>query len=191
MALIGYARVSSKDQDLGVQVDALHAAGCERIFQEKQSGRSAVERPVWVECLEFLREGDILVFTRLDRIGRSLIDLVNIGRTLEERGIEVKCLQQPLDTTTPEGRLLWGILATVAEFEVDLKRERQKEGIERARAEGRYKGTKKRKVTAEIVREMRDERGLGASAIARELGCDRTTVYRAVPDGWGPAPMGG
>lgn len=192
MALIGYARVSSVDQDLGVQVDALHAAGCERIFKEKQSGRTADDRPVWQECLEFLREGDVLVFTRLDRIGRSVIDLVTIGRQLEERGVEVKCLLQPLDTTTPEGRLLWGVLATVAEFEVDLKRERQREGIDRAKAEGRYKGgAKKRKVTADLVRKLRDEDGLGASAIARELRCDRTTVYRALPDGWGPAPRGG
>lgn len=190
MALIGYARVSSKDQDLGVQVDALHAAGCERIFQEKQSGRTADDRPVWQECLTFLREGDVLVFTRLDRIGRSLIDLVGIGAALRDKGVEIRCLQQPVDTTTAEGRLLWGILATVAEFEVDLKRERQREGIERAKAEGRRIGGRKAKATRERIAPLKAE-GLGATEIARRLGCSVRSVYRAHPEGWGPAPIGG
>lgn len=189
MSLIGYARVSSQDQDLGVQIDALRNAGCERIFQEKRSGRTAEDRAVWLECVEFLREGDVLVFTRLDRIGRSLVDLVNIGAGLREKGVEIRCLQQPIDTTTSEGRLLWGILSTVAEFEVDLKRERQREGIERARREGRKIGGRKRRVTRGAVAVLK-EQGMGASAIARALGCDRTQVYRAHPDGWGKPPIG-
>lgn len=189
MALIGYARVSTSDQDLGVQEDALHAAGCERIFKEKQSGRTADDRPVWQECLEFLREGDILVFTRLDRISRSVVDLVNIGAYLREKGVEIRCLQQSVDTTTAEGRLLWGILATVAEFEVDLKRERQREGIERAKANGTYKG-RKPKVTRDVIAEEK-AKGLGASEIARRLGCSVRSVYRTHPEGWGPSPIGG
>lgn len=188
MALIGYARVSSKDQDPGVQLDQLQAAGCERVFREVQSGRTAEDRPVWNECIEFLREGDVLVFTRLDRIGRSLVDLANIGRSLQERGVSIRCLQQPVDTTTMEGRLLWGILATVAEFEVDLKRERQREGIERAKRQGKKLGGRKRKVTREAVAKLKAT-GLGASAIAKQLGCDRTAVYRAHPEGWGDAPI--
>lgn len=190
MAMIGYARVSSADQSLDVQLDQLRAAGCDRIFQEKQSGRTADDRPVWRDCLDFLREGDVLVFTRLDRIGRSLVDLVNIGAALSRKQVEIRCLQQPIDTTTPEGRLMWGILSTVAEFEVDLKRERQREGIERAKREGRKIGGRKRKVTREAVAEMKRQ-GMGATAIARALGCDKTAVYRAHPDGWGPSPIGG
>lgn len=189
MALIGYARVSSVDQDLTVQVDALHAAGCERIFKEKQSGRSADDRPVWQECLEFLREGDILMFTRLDRIGRSMVDLVNIGAELRRKGVEIRCLQQAVDTTTAEGRLLWGVLATVAEFEVDIKRERQREGIALAKARGVYKG-KKAKITRDLIAPFKAD-GLGASEIARRLGCSVRSVYRAHPEGWGPAPIGG
>jgi DNA invertase Pin-like site-specific DNA recombinase len=188
MSLIGYARVSSTDQDLTVQLEALRAAGCERIFQEKRSGRSADDRAAWQECLDFLRDGDVLMFTRLDRVGRSLVDLVNIGAQLQAKNVEIRCLQQPVDTTTAEGRLLWGILATVAEFEVDIKRARQREGIERAKREGKYTGGKP-KVTRAKIEALKAE-GLGASAIARKLGCDRTTVYRAHPEGWGDAPIG-
>lgn len=190
MSLIGYARVSSEDQDLTIQVDMLRDAGCERIFQEKKSGRTIGDRPAWMECSDFLREGDVLVFTRLDRIGRSLVDLLTIGEDLKTRGVEMRCLLQPIDTTTSEGRLLWGILATVAEFEVDLKRERQREGIEKAKAEGKYVGGRRRKITKEDVAALKEE-GLGASAIAKRLKCDRTAVYRAHPDGWGANPIGG
>lgn len=188
MALIGYARVSSTDQHLESQLDQLRHAGCERIFSEKHSGRDQ-ERVVWTECMEFLREGDVLVFTRLDRIGRSLQALINIGEVLRERGVEIRCLQQPVDTTTSEGRLMWGILATVAEFEVDLKRERQAEGIRAARAAGKKIGGRKRRITREAVALLKRE-GLGVTDIARRLNCDRTTVYRAHPDGWGPPAIG-
>lgn len=190
MSLIGYARVSSQGQDLGAQIDQLRDAGCERIFSEKFSGRTAADREVWTECLEFLREHDVLVFTRLDRIGRSLVDLVNIGETLRERGVEIRCLNQAVDTTTSEGRLLWGMLAVVAEFEVDLKKARQKEGIARAQREGKKIGGRARRVTREAVAKLKQE-GLGASAISKRLKCDPKTVYRAHPDGWGPAPIGG
>lgn len=187
ISLIGYARVSSRDQDLGVQVDALRAEGCDRIFQEKRSGATAEDREAWQECLEFMREGDILMFTRLDRIGRSLADLAKIGEILREKGVEIRCLQQQVDTTSAEGRLLWGILATFAEFELDIRKGRQREGIDRARQDGtKYKG-RKRKVTKERVAELKAT-GLGATAIARELRCDRTAIYRAHPNGWGPRP---
>ena len=188
MALIGYARVSSTDQSLDVQLDALRDAGCDRIFQEKQSGRSADDRPVWQECLEFVREGDVLVFTRLDRIGRSLVDLVSIGAELTERQIGIRCLQQPVDTTSMEGRLMWAILAAVAEFEVDLKRERQREGINKARRSGKKWGGGKPRISRETVAALKAA-GFGASVIAQRLGCDRKTVYRAHPDGWGESPF--
>lgn len=190
MSLIGYCRVSSTDQSLEIQLDALRQAGCDRIFQEKRSGRSIGDRPEWLECMEFLREGDILVFTRLDRVGRSLVDLANIGQALQQKGVEVRCLLQPVDTTTSEGRLFWGMLAAFAEYDVDLKRARQIEGIAKARATGKKIGGRKRKITHEAVDKLLKD-GLGASAIARELGCDRTAVYRAHPDGWGPSPIGG
>jgi DNA invertase Pin-like site-specific DNA recombinase len=188
MAKIGYARVSSPDQDLTVQIEQLEAAGCERIFREKASGRKA-ERPVWLECLRFIREGDVLVFTRLDRIGRSLVDLVNIGTQLQVMGVQIMCLQQPVNTTTPEGRLMWGMLAAFAEFEVDLKGARQREGIDKAKAAGKYKG-RKAKITRAAVAGLKGQ-GLGASDIARDLGCSRRTVYRAHPEGWGDDPPGG
>jgi DNA invertase Pin-like site-specific DNA recombinase len=190
MSLIGYARVSSADQSLEIQLDALRHAGCERIFQEKRSGRTADDRQEWLECMEFLREGDVLVFTRLDRVGRSMVDLANIGRELQDKGVEVRCLLQPIDTTTAEGRLFWGMLAAFAEYDVDLKRARQKEGIAKAKREGKRIGGRQRKITHEAVDRLLKD-GLGASAIARELGCDRTAVYRAHPEGWGPSPIGG
>lgn len=189
MSIIGYARVSSTDQSLAIQLDALEKAGCERIFQEKRSGRSADDRPAWQECVQFLREGDVLVFTRLDRIGRSLVDLATISTELRAKGVEIRCLQQPVDTTTPSGRLMWGLLAVVAEFEVDLKRERQMEGIWAAKAAGRRIGGSAPKVSRARVAELKAE-GLGASAIAERLGCDRRTVYRAHPDGWGAQAVG-
>lgn len=189
MALIGYARVSSTDQSLEIQIDALKLAGCERIFQEKHTGRTD-QRPEWKACLEFLREGDVLVFTRLDRLARSMVDLVNIGAQLERDGIAIRCLQQPVDTTTPEGRLLWGILAVVAEFEVDLKAERQREGIARAKADGKkIGGFQKKRVTPEAIGALKDK-GLGAREIAKHLGCTAKTVYRNHPEGWGPSPIG-
>lgn len=190
MSLIGYARVSSPSQDLGVQTDQLREAGCDRIFSEKYSGRNAVDREVWNECLEFVREGDVLVFTRLDRVGRSLVDLVNIGAQLRERGVEIRCIQQAVDTTSSEGRLLWGMLAVVAEFEVDLKKDRQKEGIQRAKREGKKIGGGVRRIRREMIEPLKAE-GLTARKIAKRLKCDPKTVYRAHPDGWGPAPIGG
>lgn len=183
MAIVGYARVSSTDQDLTVQLDALRGAGCEKIFDEKMSGRTQ-ERTAWKECRAYLREGDVLVFTRLDRLGRSVQDLIDIEADLRHRGVTLRCLQQGIDTGTIEGRLLWGILAAVAEFEIELKRERQKEGIKRAKDAGIKIGGRKRKADETKIRRLRAQ-GLNAKAIAEALGCARSNVYRAVPDGWG------
>ncbi len=135
MATVGYARVSSIGQNLDVQLDQLREYGCDEIFREKYSGRSAA-RPALKECLRYVRRGDILVITRLDRLARSTLDLHRILVELQENQVGFVVLDQAIDTTTSAGKLVFGILAAVAEFETHLRKERQAEGIARARAEG-------------------------------------------------------
>lgn len=142
MALIGYARVSTVDQSLDLQIDALNKAGCERIFQEKVSGRAKVKRPEFEKCLEFLRQGDVLVVWKLDRLGRNVKQLMSFAEELNEKGIGLKILTMDIDTTTPTGRLLFTILAGLAEMEHDLLLERTKAGLDAARARGRVGGRK-------------------------------------------------
>lgn len=190
MALIGYARVSSTDQSVDLQCDQLRDAGCERIFSEQRSGTTRQGRTALAECLEFIREGDTLVVCRLDRLARSLPDLIDIIRGADAKGVTFRCLHQAVDTTTSEGRLMLSMLGAFAEFESDIRRERQREGIEKARLEGKKIGGRKRRVTREQVANLKTQ-GKGASEIARLLNCDRTAVYRAHPDGWGPAPIAG
>lgn len=183
MSLIGYARVSTTDQSLDIQLEQLRDAGCEKIFAEQVTGTSRQDRQRLADCLDYLREGDILIATRLDRLARSLADLIEILKQVEAVGASFKCLQQAVDTTTSEGRLMISMLGAFAEFEADIRRERQREGIERARKiKGKYPGAK-RKITREMVSALKAQ-GMGASEIARSLKCDRKTVYRAHPDGW-------
>lgn len=177
--LVGYARVSSSSQSLEVQLDALTTAGCEKIFAEKRSGRDTAERRELANALAFVREGDTLIVTRLDRLARSAGDLHTIVKQLAEKGVAFQCLQQSsIDTTTSTGKLLLGVLASIAEFEADIRRERQREGIERAKAAGVYKG-RKRSIDPAEVRALRDQ-GLGGSEIAKKLGIGRASVYRAL-----------
>jgi DNA invertase Pin-like site-specific DNA recombinase len=177
--LVGYARVSSTGQSLEVQLEALRAAGCEKVFAEKKSGRSKVERLQLQECLDFAREGDTLVVTRLDRLARSVGDLFQIVEQLADKGVNFRCLQQSgVDTDTSSGRLMLAVLGAVAAFEADIRRERQMEGIIRAKAAGVYKG-RKPSVDVARVRELKAS-GLGAAAIAKELGIGRASVYRAL-----------
>ncbi|MBV2150173.1 recombinase family protein [Sphingobium sp. AS12] len=151
--LVGYARVSTEDQDLTIQVDGLAAAGCEKVFSEKRSGTST-DRQALQACLEFVRDGDVLLVTRLDRFARSMADLHSMLSTLSERGVGFRCVDQAgVDTTTTHGKLLLGILGSVAEFETRLRAERQREGIDRAKANGVYKG-KRATIDAQRVREM-------------------------------------
>lgn len=179
--LVGYARVSSVGQSLEVQLDALRAAGCEKVFAEKRSGTSTDGRVELAEALSFVREGDTLVVTRLDRLARSAGDLHGIVKQLAEKGYGFDCLQQPgMCTTSSTGKLLLGVLASIAEFEADIRRERQREGIERAKAAGVYKG-RKRTVNVTAVRALRDQ-GLGGTEIANQLGIGRASVYRALND---------
>lgn len=175
--LVGYARVSTAHQSLDVQVEQLAAHNVEKIFQEQVSGKSASNRPQLRAALDFCREGDTFLVTRLDRFARSAQDLHNIVAALTAKGVGFRCLQQGgLDTTTSHGKLMLGILAAVAEFELDIRQERQREGIEKAKVRGVYRGGKQRFDPAE-VRKLRDD-GMKPRAIARELKCSPATVYR-------------
>lgn len=174
----GYARVSSVGQDLSIQVEALTKAGCETIRQEKVSGTSIQGRDELNTLLEFLREGDELVITRIDRLARSVRDLQNIVYELNERGITLSATEQPISTETSAGKCFLDMLSCFAEFEGNLRKERQLEGIQKAKERGVYKG-RKPSVDTEKVKALK-ESGMGASAIAKEMGIARASVYRAL-----------
>jgi DNA invertase Pin-like site-specific DNA recombinase len=176
--VIGYARVSTSDQECSIQEAALKAAGCAIIRAEKKSGTSREGRSELETVLSFLRSGDTLMVTRIDRLARSLLDLENIVSELKAKGVHLKALEQPVDTSTPAGKAFLQMLGVFAEFETALRRERQMEGIAKAKAEGVYKG-RKPSVDVARVRELR-EAGMGPSAIAKELKVGRTSVYRAL-----------
>jgi DNA invertase Pin-like site-specific DNA recombinase len=175
---IGYARVSTDDQDNTVQVGALQAAGCTIIRQEKASGSSTKRRPELAAILDFIREGDTLVVTRIDRLARSIGDLQDILKQLVARGAKLQATEQPIDTSTAAGKAFLDMLGVFAEFETNLRRERQMEGIAKAKAAGVYKG-RRRSIDAERVQKLRAE-GLGPTEIAQQLGVGRSSVYRAL-----------
>lgn len=179
MATYGYARVSTSDQDLTIQREALKAAGCEIIREEKISGTSKQGRDELKTLLEFVREGDTLVVTRLDRLARSMDDLSSIAKELQEKGVALKATEQPVDTSSAAGKAFFQMLGVFAEFETNLRRERQMEGIAKAKAEGVYKG-RKPSIDVDEVGRLRNEEGLGATEIARRLGIARTSVYRVL-----------
>lgn len=182
MALYGYARVSSNDQDFTLQEQALRAAGCEVIRAEKATGTSRTGRTELQVLLDFLRCGDTLVVTRIDRLARSIKDLQDIVFALKAQGVTLKATEQPIDTRTAAGKAFLDMLGVFAEFETNLRRERQIEGIAAAKSRGVYRGRKPSIDTAEIKR-LRHEEKLGASEIARRLGIGRATVYRALASG--------
>ena len=179
MATYGYARVSTEDQDLTVQRDALRAAGCEIIREEKISGTSRQGRKELQTLLEFLRNGDTLVVTRLDRLARSMDDLSNIAKELQEKGVALKATEQPVDTSNAAGKAFFQMLGVFSEFETNLRRERQMEGIAKAKAAGVYKG-RKPSIDVNEVKRLRDIEGMSATKIARELRIARTSVYRVL-----------
>jgi DNA invertase Pin-like site-specific DNA recombinase len=181
--LYGYARVSTADQGLSVQLDALTDAGCTVVRSEKVSGASTDGREELATLLQFLREGDTLVVTRIDRLARSLRDLQNIVHDLRQRGVTLKATEQPIDTSTAAGKCFLDMLGVFAEFETNLRRERQMEGIARAKANGIYTGKgRPASIDAAQVREMKAQ-GLGATAIAKALGIGRASVYRVLEIG--------
>jgi DNA invertase Pin-like site-specific DNA recombinase len=178
MTIIGYARVSTTDQDLEIQEAALRAAGCEVIRAEKRSGTTTAGRTELQTVLEFLRSGDVLMVTRIDRLARSIGDLQDIVRAVRAKGAALKATEQPIDTSTAAGKAFLDMLGVFAEFETSLRRERQLEGIAKAKANGVYKG-RKPSVDVAQVRAMK-EQGLGPSAIAKALRIGRASVYRAL-----------
>jgi len=176
---LGYARVSTTDQDLTVQRETLTAAGCERIFEERVSGKDTIERTELQSLLKFAKAGDVIIVAKLDRLARSTIDMLTIITDLGKRGVKFQSLAEPwANTDTPAAELMLTLMAGVAQFERGRIRERQIEGIQRARAAGKYKG-RKRKVTERDIWNALD-RGLGPTAVSKELGCGRATVYRAI-----------
>jgi DNA invertase Pin-like site-specific DNA recombinase len=177
MATYGYARVSTTDQDLTVQREALERAGCEIIREEKVSGTSRQGREELKTLLEFLREGDTLIVTRLDRLARSMDDLSSIAKELQDKGVALKATEQPVDTSNAAGKAFFQMLGVFAEFETNLRKERQLEGIAKAKAAGVYRG-RKASIDVEEVKRLREEEGLGATEIANRMGIARTSVYR-------------
>ncbi len=179
MALVGYARVSSKDQDFELQVESLKKAGCTKIFSEKITGTKR-DRPELEKCLDYLREGDTLMVTRIDRLARSLRDLQNLVHELKNDSIELKAIDQPIDTSNAAGKAFLDMLGVFAEFETNLRKERQLEGVAKAKQAGKYKG---RKPTARAksneVKALIEE-GMSKQAIADKLGIGVASVYRII-----------
>lgn len=180
--LIGYGRASTDDQDLALQRDALTAAGCEQLFTDTMSGAKA-ERPGLREALDFCRAGDTLVVWRLDRLGRSLTNLIELMNVLEERGIGFKSLSEQIDTTTSGGKLVFHIFGALAEFERELIRERTRAGLAAARARGRQGGRPKKLDSAKKVamaQALYDQGTHSIADICQMLGISRATLYRAI-----------
>jgi DNA invertase Pin-like site-specific DNA recombinase len=180
MTVIGYARVSTTDQNLHLQENALHAAGCDLIRSEKRTGTTTTGREELRTVLDFLRSGDVLMVTRIDRLARSIGDLQDIVRAVKARGASLRATEQPIDTSTASGKCFLDMLGVFAEFETNLRKERQLEGIAEAKARGVYQG-RKPSIDATKVKALRAE-GMGASAIAKALKIGRASVYRALED---------
>jgi len=178
MARYGYARCSSTDQDVSIQLAALEKAGCDIVRSEKVSGTSRNGREELNLLLQFIRNGDTLVVTRIDRLARSIADLQDIIRELKNKGASLEATEQPINTSTSTGKMFVDLLGVFAEFETNLRRERQMEGIAKAKAAGVYKGRKPSVPVAE-VRRMKAA-GMGVTTIADKLGISRMSVYRAL-----------
>lgn len=179
--LIGYARVSTSEQNLDLQLDALKQAGCEMFFDDTTSGANS-ERPGLSQALAYLREGDVLVVWKLDRLGRSLRHLIETVSALDDRKVGFKSLRENFDTTTSGGRLVFHLFGALAEFERELIRERVTAGLTAARARGR-KGGRPRKLDARqvaLARTMLSNPSTTVIEVARTLGVERTTLYRAL-----------
>jgi DNA invertase Pin-like site-specific DNA recombinase len=181
MTIIGYARVSTTDQDLSIQEAALKAAGCEVIRAEKRSGTTTEGREALRTVLEFLHTGDVLMVTRIDRLARSIGDLQDIVRTVRARGASLKATEQPIDTSTAAGKCFLDMLGVFAEFETNLRRERQLEGIAKAKAAGVYKG-RPPSIEASRVRVLKAQ-GMRPTDIAKALKIGRASVYRVLAAG--------
>ncbi len=179
MQKVGYARISTQDQNLDLQVDELKKSGCKRIFSDKVSG-AKTERKGLKKALDYLREGDVLVVWKLDRLGRSLKHLVEIIASLEEQGVGFCSLSENIDTTTSGGKLIFHIFASLAEFERGLIRERTLAGLKSARARGRI-GGRPRKMNEKKVRMARallEDGSLTVKDVCKQLDIGKTTLYK-------------
>lgn len=179
---IGYARVSTKDQVLDLQIDALNKEGCEIIFKETASGVKT-DRPELQKLLTHIRKGDMVVVYKLDRLGRSLKHLLEVVAEFNSKEVAIKSINDAIDTTTPQGRLFFNISASFAEFERDLIRERTKSGLEAARARGRKGGrrqgmTKEAEQKAILAEAYYKENKMGVNQIATEIGVSKMTLYK-------------
>lgn len=183
MALVGYARVSSRGQSLEVQQEKLRQ--CDKLFEEKQSGLNG-KRYRLAACLEYIREGDTLVITRLDRLARSTLHLCQIAEKLEKKGVNLQVLDQNIDPSDATGRLLFNMLGSIAQFETEIRAERQAEGIEKARERGVAFG-RKNELSPEQVAELKQKRrdGVLIKDLMQEYGLVKSTIYRYL-DGVSP-----
>ena len=171
---VGLARVSSVGQNLEAQIIALRENGCEKIFEEKRSGTKSEGRTVLREWIDYMREGDEAVVTRIDRCSRSVLDLQLIVKELDGKGVTFSATEQSINTKTPEGKCFLNMLSVFSEFETCLRAERQKDGI--LANKHKFKG-RVAKIDAKEIKRLKDE-GLGASEIARKMNIERTSVYR-------------
>jgi DNA invertase Pin-like site-specific DNA recombinase len=173
----GYARVSTLDQNTSIQKDALSASGCDRVWEEQASGTSRNTRPELTAVLSYLRQGDTLVVTRVDRLARSVKDLQDIVYELKDRGVHLQALEQPIDTSTAAGKAFLDMLGVFAEFETSLRKERQLEGIAKAKAKGVYKGKQPLSdhKKMEVISLFKD--GLKQVNIVKQTNLCRTTVH--------------
>lgn len=180
MSVIGYARVSTIGQNLSLQLEALEKFGCEKVFKEKESGNNS-DRPELKKALDYLREGDVLVVYKLDRLARSTFDLHKIAQELTARGIGLVFIKEKIDFTTPSGKLMFTMLGAIAEFERDIINDRTAEGRERAKAQGKHMGRKgqdeKQVRKAISLFNEREKSGLSVNDIAKMTGVPRSTIY--------------
>jgi DNA invertase Pin-like site-specific DNA recombinase len=178
MAKVGYARVSSLSQSTDIQKEALTKAGCNPVRTEKKSGSTTEGRTELATIIDFLQEGDVLCVHKLDRLGRNTRDVLNLVHELSERGCSLQVLEPAIDTSGPMGTMMLTVLGMVSEMELGFIKERQKAGIEKAKANGVYKG-RPMSLDHDKIKQLKAE-GMGATAIARELGCSRGAIYKAL-----------
>jgi DNA invertase Pin-like site-specific DNA recombinase len=181
--LIGYARVSTEDQNLNLQRDALREAGCKKLFEEKESGRAGTKRPALEAAINYLRPDDQLVVWKVDRLGRSLREMLDTAHRLQDQGVRLRSLTEQIDTETPTGRLMFNFLGTIAEYFLDLNRERTMEGLKAALARGRKGGRPRllKEGDLAVVRAMLKDATIPIAEIARRVGVSRTTFYAYFP----------
>ena len=179
---IGYARVSTQEQDLALQLDALNKEGCEKIFQEKASGAQR-DRPELKTALAYMRKGDTLVVWKIDRLARSMKQLIETIESFQERGIGLKSLQDPIDTSSPSGKLVFHIFAALAEFERGVIRERTTAGLRAARERGRVGGRPPSLSAKDLqaAKAMLKDSDITVAAVARRLNVAASTLYRHMP----------